>query len=45
VEYGSDPEALREISEDIRYYNAERRHSSRGYVRPMEFEEQRAVQK
>jgi transposase InsO family protein len=45
VECGSDPEALREISEYIRYYNAEHRHSSQDYVSPMEFEEQLAVQK
>jgi transposase InsO family protein len=45
VEYGGDPEAVREISEYIRYYNVERRHSSLGYVSPVEFEEQLAVQK
>ena len=44
VEYGGDPEALREISEYIRYYNVTRRHSSLGYVSPAEFEEQPAVQ-
>jgi putative transposase len=43
VEYGGDPEALRDISEYIRYYNVERRHSSLGYVSPVEFESQRAV--
>jgi putative transposase len=43
VEYGGDPEALREISEYIRYYNVERRHSSLGYVSPVEFESQLAV--
>lgn len=45
VEYGGDPEAVREISEYIRYYNVERRHSSLGYVSPVEFESQLAVQK
>ena len=45
VEYGGDPEALREIAEYIRYYNVERRHSSLGYVSPVEFEERLAVQK
>jgi putative transposase len=45
VEYGGDPEAVREVSEYIRYYNVERRHSSLGYVSPVEFEEQPAVQK
>lgn len=45
VEYGGDPEAVREISEYIRYYNVERRHSSLGYVSPVEFEGQVAVQK
>jgi transposase InsO family protein len=45
VEYGGDPEALREIAEYIRYYNMERRHSSLGYVSPAEFEGQPAVRK
>lgn len=45
VEYRGDPEAVREISEYIRYYNVERRHSSLGYVSPVEFESQEAVQK
>jgi hypothetical protein len=40
VEYGGAPEAVREISEYIRYYNVERRHSSLGYVSPVEFESQ-----
>jgi putative transposase len=45
VEYGGDPKAVREISEYIRYYNGKRRHSSLGYVSPVEFEDQLAVQK
>ena len=45
VEYGGAAEAVREISEYIRYYNVERRHSSLGYVSPVEFESQLAVQK
>jgi putative transposase len=45
VEYGGDPEAVREIVEYIRYYNVERRHSSLGYVSPVEFESQMAVPK
>jgi putative transposase len=45
VEYGGDPEAVREISAYIRYYNVERRHSSLGYVSPVEFESQPVVQK
>jgi transposase InsO family protein len=44
VEYGGDPEAVREITEYIRYYNVERLHSSLGYVSPVEFEDQAAVQ-
>ena len=45
AEYGGNPEAVREIVECIRYDNVERRHSSLGYVSPVEFEEQPAVQK
>jgi transposase InsO family protein len=45
VEYAGDAEALREISEYVRYYNEERRHSSLGYVSPVEFERQEAVRK
>lgn len=45
VEYSGDPEAVREISEYIRYYNVERRHSSLGYVSPVKFESQEPVQK
>lgn len=45
VEYASGPEAVRELTSYIRYYNAERRHSSLGYVSPAEFELQPTVQK
>jgi putative transposase len=45
VEYGGDAAAVREISEYIRYYNVERRHSSLGYVSPVEYENQLAIQK
>ena len=45
VEYRSSAEALRELSNYIRYYNAERLHSSLGYVSPAEFETQPAPQK
>ncbi len=45
VEYASGPEAMRELTSYIRYYNAERRHSSLGYVSPAEFERQSAVPK
>jgi transposase InsO family protein len=45
VEYANGPEAVRELTSYIRYYNAERRHSSLGYVAPAEFERQLAVPK
>jgi putative transposase len=45
VEYASAPEAVRELSGYIRYYNGERRHSSLGYVAPAEFERQLTVLK
>lgn len=45
VEYANGPEAVRELSGYIRYYNAERRHSSLGYVSPVEFERQLTVPK
>jgi putative transposase len=45
VEYAGGAEAIRELSEYIRYYNVERRHSSLGYVSPAEFESRPAVQK
>ena len=38
VEYRSSAEALRELLSYIRYYNAERLHSSLGYVSPAQFE-------
>ena len=45
VEYAGGPEAVRELTSYIRYYNAERRHSSLGYVAPAEFERQLATRK
>jgi putative transposase len=45
VEYADGPEAVRELTEYIRYYNGERRHSSLGYVSPAEYERQLAVPK
>ncbi len=45
VEYASSPEAVRELTSYIRYYNGERRHSSLGYVSPAEFERQQTLQK
>jgi transposase InsO family protein len=45
VEYASGPEAVRELTAYIRYYNADRRHSSLGYVSPAEFERHLAVPK
>lgn len=45
VEYASGSEAVRELSSYIRYYNADRRHSSLGYVSPAQFETQLAVRK
>jgi transposase InsO family protein len=44
-EYASGPEAVRELTSYIRYYNGERRHSSLGYVSPAEFERQLTVPK
>jgi len=38
VEYANSSEAVRELSNYIRYYNGSRRHSSLGYVSPAEFE-------
>jgi transposase InsO family protein len=45
VEYASGPEAVRELTSYIRYYNGERRHSSLGYVSPAEFEREQAIRK
>lgn len=45
VEYSNSSEAIRELTTYIRYYNAERRHSSLGYATPIEFEAQQSVQK
>lgn len=45
VEYANGPEALRELTSYLRYYNGERRHSSLGYVAPAEFERQLTVPK
>ncbi len=45
VEYASGSEAMRELSSYIRYYNAERLHSSLGYVSPAQFEIQLAARK
>ena len=45
VEYSGNAEAVREITEYIRYYNFERRHSSLGYVSPAAFEGQPVVRK
>ena len=43
VEYANGSEAVRELTSYLRYYNAERRHSSLGYVSPAEFERRPAV--
>jgi putative transposase len=45
VEYLNSTEAIRELTAYIRYYNADRRHSSLGYATPIEFEAQQTVQK
>ena len=44
VEYENSGEAIRELSSYISYYNVERRHSSLGYLNPIEFETQHATQ-
>ncbi|MFV0442769.1 MAG: IS3 family transposase, partial [Planctomycetaceae bacterium] len=38
TEYADGPEALRELTNYLHYYNGDRRHSSLGYVSPAEFE-------
>ena len=40
VEYADSLEAVRELSDYIQYYNHRRRHSSLGYLTPVEFESQ-----
>ena len=45
VEYRTSADALRELSSYIRYYNAERLHSSLGYLSPAQFETQHALEK
>jgi putative transposase len=45
VEYRNSTEALRELSSYIRYYNADRIHSSLGYVSPAQFETQQTPRK
>ena len=42
-EYADSTEAVRELSEYVRYYNRDRRHSSLSYLTPAEFEEQSTV--
>jgi hypothetical protein len=43
VAYDGAPEAVRELTSDIRYDNEECLHSSPEYVTPAEFEEEPAV--
>ena len=43
VEYANGPEAVRELTSYIRYYNGDRRHSSLGYTSPAEFERQQTI--
>lgn len=38
VDYADGSEAVRELSQYVRYYNLERRHSALGYATPIEFE-------
>jgi len=45
VEYANSAEALRELTSYLRYYNADRLHSSLGYVSPAQFETQQAPRK
>ena len=42
TDYADDPAAVRELSEYVRYYNMERRHSSLEYDTPVEFERRMA---
>jgi len=45
VDYANGPEAVRELSAYVRYYNTSRRHSALGYVSPAEFESQPTLPK
>ena len=45
VEYANNSEAVRKLSNYIRYYNGSRRHSSLEYVSPAAFESQLTAQK
>jgi putative transposase len=45
AEYRDRMEAIRELSEYVRYYNVDRRHSSLGYLTPSSFESQSIVRK
>lgn len=45
VEYATPGDALRELTEYVRYYNVQRRHSSLGYTTPEEFETKTAATK
>lgn len=44
VDYAKLANALREITEHVRYYNFERRHSSLNMLSPFEFEQAAARQ-
>ena len=45
VEYRTHGDAVRELTEYVRYYNEERLHSSLGYVSPAEFERKQSAPK
>ncbi len=45
VEYRTHGDAVRDLTEYVRYYNQERRHSSLGYDSPDEFEQRQTTQK